>query len=249
MYQGQTIRWLMLSLAMLCAHSRVPNPHQSTSRPWLRPRQPLQALQNSSSTTLQFKTLPLPASSSTVICDMSTGVPRPFVPAILRRTVFTALHSLSRPGVQATQQLISQRFVWPGMRREIKAWTCMCVPCQKSKIHRHTVTPLSTFRARFDEVHIDIVGPLPPSHGNVYLLTCIDRFTHWPEAFPMPDITAETVAHTFAFGWIARFGVPTTDRGHQFESRLWARLLHIFGCKHLRTIRSPTASSSVFIGN
>ena len=201
----------------------------------------LKALQNSSSATLQFKTLPLPASSSTVICDMSTGVPRPFVPAILRRTVFTALHSLSHPGVQATQQLISQRFVWPGMRREIKAWTRTCVPCQKSKIHRHTVTPLSTFRppdARFDEVHIDIVGPLPPSHGKVYLLTCIDRFTRWPEAFPMPDITAETVAHTFAFGWIARFGVPTTvttDRGRQFESRLWARLLHIFGCKHLRT--------------
>ena len=30
-------------------------------------------------------------------------------------------------------------------------------------------------------IHIDIVGPLPPSKGNAYLLTCIDRFTRWPE--------------------------------------------------------------------
>ena len=46
------------------------------------------------------------------------------------------------------------------------------------------ITPLSTFSApdaRFDHVHIDLVGPLPPSKGYTYMLTCIDQFTHWPE--------------------------------------------------------------------
>ena len=92
--------------------------------------------------------------------------------------------------------------------------------------------------ARFEQVHIDIVGPLPPSHGQVYMLTCIDRFIRWAEAFSMPDMTAETVALTFASGWIARFGVPSTistDRGRQFQSRLWASLLQLLGCKHLQT--------------
>ena len=87
-------------------------------------------------------------------------------------------------------------------------------------------------------IHIDIVGPLPPSNGYSYLLTCIDRFTCWPEVIPITNITAETVASAFVSGWIARFGVPstvTTDRGSQFESALWMHLMKLLGTKRIRT--------------
>ena len=66
-----------------------------------------------------------------------------------------------------------------------------------------------------------------------YLLTCVERFTHWPEA-----IRAETVADAFFSGWIARFGTPatiTTDRGAQFESKLWDGLCNQFGIVRNRT--------------
>ena len=200
----------------------------------------LQALQ-ASSTRLKFAHIPQFASETTIICDTSTGIPRPFVPADFRRTVFESLHSLSHPGIRATQHLITARFVWPGMNRDIRKWARSCLQCQRSKIQRHTVTPLSTFAtpdARFDKVHIDIVGPLPPSRGYSYLLTCIDRFTRWPEAIPLTDITAETVARAFTSGWVSRFGVPSTvstDRGRQFESTLWTQLMHLLGCKRIRT--------------
>ena len=104
-----------------------------------------------------------------------------------------------------------------------------------------TLLPLSTFATpdtRFDQVHIDLVGPLPPSSGSVYLLTCVDRFTHWPEAVPIPDSTEETVARAFIQTWIAHFGTPsavTTDRGRQFESHLWCEFSNLLGTKHLRT--------------
>ncbi len=83
---------------------------------------------------------------------------------------------------------------------------------------------------RFDAIHLDLVGPLPVSNGYKYILTVIDRFTRWPEAFPLTDIRAET--------WIARFGTPTsitTDRGSQFQSGLWSNLTAALKSHRLRT--------------
>ena len=122
----------------------------------------------------------------------------------------------------------------------------------RAKVQRHTVTPLGTFAnpdARFRHVHADIVGPLQPSRGFTYILTCVDRFTCWPEAFPITHITADTVSQTFISGWVARFRVPltvTTDRGHQFDSRLWQSLQELLGCHHIRTtVYHPSVNGMV----
>ncbi|VUZ56637.1 unnamed protein product [Hymenolepis diminuta] len=91
---------------------------------------------------------------------------------------------------------------------------------------------------RFDHVHIDIVGPLPLSNGFSYLLTCVDHFCRWQDAFPMRDLAAETVARIFTERWIATFGVPstiTTDRGTQFESQLFSELTKLLGTNRIRT--------------
>lgn len=84
-----------------------------------------------------------------------------------------------------------------------------CYTCQHSKVSRHTVIPFDDFplpTAHFLHIHIDLVGPLPSSAGFQYYLTAVDRCTQWPEAFPLPDITKETVFCAQLSGWIARFG-------------------------------------------
>ena len=84
------------------------------------------------------------------------------------------------------------------------------------------MTPVATFatpEARFNNIHLDIVGPFPPSRGYSYVLTCNDSFNRWPEAIPITDITAVTVACASVSGWISSVGVPstvTTDHGSQF---------------------------------
>ncbi|XP_044740061.1 uncharacterized protein LOC123301388 [Chrysoperla carnea] len=66
----------------------------------------------------------------------------------------------------------------------------------------------------------------------------LDRYTRWPEAIPIEDITAEVVSRAFYSGWICRFGVPhklTTDQGCQFESSLFTQLVKYLGMEKLRT--------------
>ena len=54
------------------------------------------------SSSLSLKELPLPSSRCTLLCDVSTGHPRPYVPASYRHLVFDILHSMAHPGIRAT---------------------------------------------------------------------------------------------------------------------------------------------------
>ncbi|KYQ50110.1 Pol polyprotein [Trachymyrmex zeteki] len=66
----------------------------------------------------------------------------------------------------------------------------------------------------------------------------IDRFTRWPEAVPIPDISADTVTTAFYTNWVARFREPAviiTNRGSQFESQLFQALTKLIGSKRTRT--------------
>ena len=116
-----------------------------------------------------------------------------------------------------------------------------CLDCSASKVSRHIRAPLVQRPVpleRFSSIHVDLVGPLPPSEGFSYLFTMIDRTTRWVEAIPLTDITAASCATALLRHWICRFGVPTdvtSDQGRQFVSSLWAELHTLLGITRLRT--------------
>ena len=171
-----------------------------------------------------------------IVCDISTNRPRPYLPKILRRPIFDITHSVSHPSANSTTRLITTRYIWEGMRKDIKGWVRECQKCQTFKVSTHVesgIQPYEITTNRFAHIHMDIVGPLPPSDGYKYILTIIDRATRWTEVFPLRTQSADTcLKHVLQ--WISRYGLPesiVTDRGTNFTSDLWHEVINKIGIK------------------
>ncbi|KAK7575712.1 hypothetical protein V9T40_011998 [Parthenolecanium corni] len=211
----------------------------------------LKDLLQNKQTSLRFEMRSIPDSDVLLCCDVSTQHTRPFIPKEFRIMAMKSVHDLSHPGPKNTVKLMTSRFVWPKIKSEVFNWAKACHGCQLSKIGKRTKTPIGNFKPtqRFKHVHVDIVGPLPMSHGKKYLMTMIDRATRWPEAVPMDDISAESVTRNLYHTWVARFGVPeniTTDQGRQFESRLFSQLAKFIGAKkNTTTAYHPQSNGKV----
>ncbi|GFS97927.1 retrovirus-related Pol polyprotein from transposon 412 [Trichonephila clavipes] len=93
--------------------------------------------------------------------------------------------------------------------------------------------------APFERTAFDILGSLPTSSDvNNNILVVMDYFTKWPEAYPIPDQEASTVAEVLDQHWISRFGVPLqllSDQGRNFNSAVCKRLCEILAIDKTRT--------------
>ena len=204
------------------------------------------------SNSLELSYQPLPGSDLELLGDISWGQFRPIIPASFRKDIFDHFHSLAHPGQKASFRLISSRFFWPGMQKDIHNFCKTCLSCQQSKIQRHTISPYGNFStptAKFQHVHVDIVGPLPVSSQHSYILTIVDRYSRWFDAIPLTRITSRACADAFILHFVSRYGSPqtiTTDRGRQFTSHLWQSLAIFLGSQLIYTTsHNPKANGLV----
>ena len=176
---------------------------------------------------------------------------RIYLPATMRRQVFDQYHNMAHSGIRCSRRYLCQQYIWPFMNKQIGLWTKNCIECQKAKVVKHNTSQVESIApasAKFNQIHVDLVGPLPVNKGCRYLLTIVDRFTRWIEAIPIPDATTVTVVDAFMLHWIARFGIPsavTTDRGAQFESNLWRELMKRLGSVKISTTSYHPISSGL----
>ena len=145
-------------------------------------------------------------------------------------------------GQRRTMHTVQYRTYWKGWKTTVQEVLQQCEECQKyhrGKMPRQGNMQTMTMGAPWERIGIDITGPFPKSaRGNRFMLTIVDHFSKWAEAFPISNHEATTVARVLIEQVIARFGVPLqilSDRGAEFESKLFAELCRVLGTDKIRT--------------
>ncbi len=168
---------------------------------------------------------------------------RSAIPQSQVSTVFQLCHDhalAGHLGEDRTRRLIASRFFWPGLDQDVHNYIRTCTACQlRKRNYRKVYSPLQPFETSrlFQRFAIDIVS-YPPVLGYSAVLVVIDYSTRWPEAFPLRDQTAATIARVLYNNIICRFGVPEvihSDRGANFQSSLMSELYTLCGITRTRT--------------
>ena len=168
---------------------------------------------------------------------------RVVIPPSEEQTIFSLCHDQALAGhlgVEKTTRLISRRFFWPGLSRDVRDYIRTCEPCQlRKRNYNKTYSPLQPFVTGrlFQRFAMDIVSYVPVM-GYSDVLVVIDYSTRWPEAFPLRDATAATIAGVLYKNIVCRYGVPEvihSDRGPAFQSQLLVELYALCGITRTRT--------------
>jgi transposase InsO family protein len=144
-------------------------------------------------------------------------------------------------GIHTTLSRIKQHYYWPKMRQDVQQWIKTCDRCQKHQQKQRPqqkLQPLPTTQP-FEVIGVDIIGPLPVTkRGKRYILTIIDHFTKWTEAFALEIADALSIYGTIYDEWICRYGKPAkiiSDRGTEFINKLSAIFGEKLGIQQIRT--------------
>jgi hypothetical protein len=169
-----------------------------------------------------------------------------WVPPALRTKLIQLYHEppcSGHKGRRKTLKALSHAVYWSRMDRDVARFISKCVSCQKYKNYNSRAAPLkvTTIPANcFDEISLDVVGPLPnSSDGNRYALCVQDRLSRWVQFSPMTNAGSEMTCRTFLREWVTVFGPPKrliTDRGTNFTSVYFDELAKFLGTKPTQTV-------------
>ena len=123
------------------------------------------------------------------------------IPKYWKYTVLVEAHDkLGHQGNTCTYCLIKWQYYWKGMNKDICKYIANCALChrEKAKIQTYPLQMTEIPNRPFDKIEIDLVTECETStSGNKHILTIIYHSTGWPEAFPIPEKSADTIVSMF----------------------------------------------------
>ena len=121
------------------------------------------------------------------------------------------------------------------MNQDIRKYIANCVPChrEKAKVQHYPLQMKEIPDRPLDKITIDLVTECETStSGNKHILTIIDHLTGWPEAFPIPDKSTDTLVSTFINEYLPVhmcLQYILSDNRTEFKNNLMDQVLQQFG--------------------
>ena len=155
-------------------------------------------------------------------------------------------------GVKRTLDQVRRRFYWSTWKADTVRFCRRCPNCNeyfRGKLVRQGPLQPVIAGAPYERWYIDLTGPHPKSdRGHVYILTCVDAYTKWAEAFPLRNKETESVAKVLVEQVFCRFGTPISilsDRGREVDGNIMRNICRMLGVDKLRTTPYKPSTNQV----
>ena len=167
------------------------------------------------------------------------------VPAVKKAEFIGKCHQGMTGGHRAfrsTLEQVKRRGFWIGWRKDVQRYCRQCQNCStyhRGRLpHSGPLQPLITGNI-LERFHVDITGPHPQTpRGSKYILTCVDSFSKWAEAFAIPNKEAKTVSRILVEQVFCRLGTPVallTDNAGELDGRLMQEICQLLDIDKQRT--------------
>ena len=86
--------------------------------------------------------------------------------------------NIGHPEQHKMLELLKRMYWWPGLRKDIKKYIQGCFKCQQNKVQHQKKAGelhlLEILQGLWQEISIDIIGPLPKSNGIDTIVVIMD---------------------------------------------------------------------------
>ena len=189
-----------------------------------------------------LRRLPFLYTSNGLLWLWDSAVPRICVPLKLQFSISAIVHNFGHSGVSETLNRLKKFCYFPFQHLLVEKIVQNCVICiQKERGILRNKKRHANYTAVYGEVlklcFMDSVGPLAPCmYKGVkceYVLTLLDSFSRYFFAFPIKDLTAETVTNAIVQNIFIKYGsigMIKTDNFPSFKSEYFVTNMRNWGC-------------------
>jgi len=159
----------------------------------------------------------------------------------------------SHISIDRTRAKILERFYWKNVGRDVREFILACGRGQKvnpvRKVDVGELHPVPVPSKVMVQIGVDITNLPKTEDGYCCIVVAMDYFSKWPEARPLKDHTAESVAKFLFEDIICRHGcveIQINDQGREFVNKTSAELHRLTGTKqHITSAYHPQANGLV----